>query len=342
MSAIGVIVAVLAAIAGLGVMDSYHEVPEGHLGVYWFGGAMLERVTEPGFHFKLPFVERVAHVQYTLQTDTVRDIPCGTSGGVLIYFDKIEVVNVLDKKFVYKTIKQFGVDYDKTWIFDKIHHEINQFCSSHSLQEVYIEQFEKLDEALASSLQQQCNEWETGIKIVAIRVTKPRIPDSVRKNYEAVEESKTQLMVAEQTQRVRRAEEETKRVQAKIRAEMEAETAIINARKEAEVSLIESEKIANQSKIRREMEIFEKEAEKTMALIENEISVARQRAAADSTFYSLTTEAEALSKKLTPEYLKYTLYTSLANNTKIFFGEKIPQIFLDFLGEKHRGDVMLN
>ena len=112
------------------MMDSYHEVPEGHMGVYWFGGAMLERVTDPGFHFKLPFVERfvlsllnslgirikltpsrcrVAHVQYTLQTDTVRDIPCGTSGGVLIYFDKIEVVNVLDKKFVYKTIKQFGL-----------------------------------------------------------------------------------------------------------------------------------------------------------------------------------------------------------------------------------------
>ena len=148
-------------------------------------------------------------------------------------------------------------------------------------------------------------------------------------------------MVAEQNQRVRRSEEETKRVQAKIRAEMEAETAIINARKEAEVSIIETEKIANQSKIRREMEIFEKEAHKTMALIENEITLARERAAADSLHYSLTTEAEALNKKLTPEYLKYTLYTSLASNTKIFFGESIPQIFLDFLGQKNRESIVL-
>ena len=29
----------------------------------------------------------------TLQTDTVRNIPCGTSAGVTITFDKIEVVN---------------------------------------------------------------------------------------------------------------------------------------------------------------------------------------------------------------------------------------------------------
>ena len=31
------------------------------------------------------------------------------------------------------------VHYDKVWIFDKIHHEINQFCSKHSLQEVCID-----------------------------------------------------------------------------------------------------------------------------------------------------------------------------------------------------------
>ncbi len=30
-----------------------------------------------------------------MQTDEVTNIPCGTSGGVVIYFDKIEVVNLL-------------------------------------------------------------------------------------------------------------------------------------------------------------------------------------------------------------------------------------------------------
>lgn len=32
----------------------------------------------------------------TLQTDEVKNVPCGTSGGVIIYFDRIEVVNHLN------------------------------------------------------------------------------------------------------------------------------------------------------------------------------------------------------------------------------------------------------
>ena len=31
-------------------------------------------------------------------------------------------------------MRKYGINYDKIWIFDKIHHEINQFCSQHSLQ----------------------------------------------------------------------------------------------------------------------------------------------------------------------------------------------------------------
>lgn len=36
------------------------------------------------------------YFQVTLQTDEVKNVPCGTSGGVMIYFDRIEVVNILD------------------------------------------------------------------------------------------------------------------------------------------------------------------------------------------------------------------------------------------------------
>jgi hypothetical protein len=56
----------------------------------------------------------------------------------------LQVVNRLNKEYVYDTILEFGVSYDKTWIYDKIHHEINQFCSSHSLQEVYIDKFDQV------------------------------------------------------------------------------------------------------------------------------------------------------------------------------------------------------
>lgn len=110
------------------------------------------------------------------------------SGGVMIYFDRIEVVNFLvpnagtffqltftfsllclacpppraeraagseqespafsysaipPSLTVYDIVKNYTADYDKALIFNKIHHELNQFCSVHTLQEVYIELFGK-------------------------------------------------------------------------------------------------------------------------------------------------------------------------------------------------------
>lgn len=67
----------------------------------------------------------------------------------MLTFATVEVVNRLRSDLVYETIKNYTIHYDKTWIFDKIHHEINQFCSSHTLQEVYIDLFDTLDEDLA-------------------------------------------------------------------------------------------------------------------------------------------------------------------------------------------------
>lgn len=42
-------------------------------------------------------------------------------------------------------MKNFTADYDKALIFNKVHHELNQFCSVHSLQEVYIGLFGECD-----------------------------------------------------------------------------------------------------------------------------------------------------------------------------------------------------
>ena len=80
-------------------------------------------------------------------------VPCGTSGGVMIYFDRIEVVNVLSASAVHDIVKNYTADYDKPLIFDKVHHELNQFCSAHNLQEVYIDLFDQIDENLKNALQ---------------------------------------------------------------------------------------------------------------------------------------------------------------------------------------------
>jgi methyltransferase-like protein len=61
----------------------------------------------------------------------------------MIYFDRIEVVNLLLTEAVFDIVKNYTADYDKPLIFDKVHHELNQFCSVHNLQEVYIDLFDQ-------------------------------------------------------------------------------------------------------------------------------------------------------------------------------------------------------
>ncbi|PIO64203.1 hypothetical protein TELCIR_14177, partial [Teladorsagia circumcincta] len=136
----GLVLGIFAAASVL-MMISLHHIEEGHVGVYFRGGALLTKVSAPGYHLMVPFVTSVKSVQVTLQTDEAKNVPCGTSGGVMIYFDRIEVVNILSASSVYDIVKNYTVDYDKPLIFNKVHHEVNQFCSSHSLQEVYIDLF---------------------------------------------------------------------------------------------------------------------------------------------------------------------------------------------------------
>ena len=95
MSMAGAIGAVLLAVlVGIGQFG-LHKVPEGAVGVYYRGGAILQEIAEPGYHMMMPFVTRVQPMQVNIQTDLVRDIPCGTQGGTVIHFEKIEVVNRL-------------------------------------------------------------------------------------------------------------------------------------------------------------------------------------------------------------------------------------------------------
>lgn len=279
-----------------------HRIEEGHVGVYFRGGALMKETTQPGFHFALPLITQVHSVQVSVQTDQVMNIPCGTSGGVVIEFEKIEVVNRLKAEYVYDTIKNYTVEYDSTWIFDKIHHEINQFCSKNTLQDVYIDKFDTLDESLQETLSASLNYWAPGIEIISIRVTKPKIPEHILKGYEKREAERTKYMYAIEEQKVKEKQAETRKKEAMIQAQTEAEV----------------------SKIEMERHIAEKEAKKKVALIENEMELAKKKAETDAKYYKELKEIEANSKKLTPEYLQYVMYQSLTSNTKMYFGSSIP------------------
>jgi len=107
--------------------------------------------------------------------------------------------------------------------------------------------------------------------------------------------------------------------------------ATIQAKTQAEVAKIDAEKASTVSIINSGKEIAEKEAEKKKRDIDNEISLNRQKAETDAEFYRITKQALGYEKLYTEKYLRYILYTSLANNTKIYFGDSIPTIFTSLI-----------
>lgn len=296
----------LALVFGVIVQFSLHKVEEGHVGIYFRGGAMLQSMSGPGFHMMIPFLTLVRNIQTTLQTDEVKNVPCGTSGGVMIYFDRIEVVNVLQHSAVYEIVKNYTADYDRALIFNKVHHELNQFCSGHSLQEVYIDLFDQIDENLKNALQNDLLEMAPGLKVHAVRVTKPKIPEAIRKNFELMEAEKTKLLISTQRQRVIEKDAETERKKAVIEAEKEAQVA----------------------KIKYEQNILEKESLQKMETINDEVHLAKEKSRADAEFYKIQKQAESNRLLLTKEYLDVKRIDAMAVNNKVYFGPDIPNMFI--------------
>ena len=97
------------------VFMGLYRVEEGYVGISYRGGKLLTDLAEPGYHVQLPLLTTVDQVQVTLQTDAVKNIPCGTSGGVMIYFDKVEVVNVLRKDAVYEMVRYSSQSTAYVW-----------------------------------------------------------------------------------------------------------------------------------------------------------------------------------------------------------------------------------
>ena len=200
------------------MLSGFHEVREGYVGIYKRLGVLQKGLSGPGFHFRIPFLENYIEMKVSIQTDVVRNIPCGTSNGTLVYFDKVEVVNKLRKDYVYETVLNYTEDYEKYWITDKLHHEINQFCSKHSLQDLYIDIFDKLDEELIKALNKDLQNWAPGIEILSIRVTKPNIPERIKNNFEEMEKLKVDFFIAAEKEKVKIEEELTRQRQQVIKA----------------------------------------------------------------------------------------------------------------------------
>lgn len=225
-------------------------------------------------------------------------------------FDKIEVVNQLQEKYVLETVRNYTAEYDKIWIYDKIHHEINQYCSTHTLHEVFIEKFDEIDEELIFALKEDISLWARGINIISVRVTKPKIPDEIREKFIEIEQLNSTI------------------------SSLEHQHNLNIATAEAKVTklLKDSKQALELREIDLQQELEEKEAELERAIIKQEIYVKKEFGIIHNNYTRILDEIEykiGLYTNGTGE-LERARSKARLHNSIIVAGDMIP---------KHLGDL---
>jgi regulator of protease activity HflC (stomatin/prohibitin superfamily) len=277
-----------------------HMVETGHVGIYDRFRALQDGVLPEGLHFHWPIVTRIHDVQVSVQTDVVKTVTCGTRSGVRITFGEIRVVNVLNVSAVIPIVRRYGLDYDQELIFRRVEHELCQICSHHTLDEVYIGVFDKIDDLLRAELQAYIELHAPGLQIHAVRVTRPTIPPEVDAEYGRVAQ--------EQTRRLANEQQLANEMQV-LRAKHMRENATIVHTHEQHMTRLQAELV----QAKQQQEIARVEAE-----------TARVRA--DSTLYQKQKEAEAMLLLLSNRgYVEVETARSLAQNQKIYYGDRLPQ-----------------
>lgn len=51
----------------------------------------------------------------------------------------------------------------------------------------------QIDEKMKEAIQRDCTQYAPGIEIIGVRVTKPNIPASIKRNFELMEEERTKV-----------------------------------------------------------------------------------------------------------------------------------------------------
>jgi len=304
---IGIIIACIA--------DSYHKIHEGNVGVYYKYGALQERVSDPGVHFLLPFIEDFKEVRIRPETFTMEDVRAITKDGIENTFKELTTITTVRKDKLVPMTKKFGTDFKKALVFDRIKEELRIFCANHTIDEVYNTMFLDIVDTVLTNVRTSIKRLgEEGVEILNLVIPKPEIPADIAHNYKQVKVQWTEQLVATQQQKTEKIKKETELIKALADAEREKQVLEIHI----------------------EEKILEKEGEKNISMINNEIRKEAEENDAQIKKYKIEQEALANAQLHTPEYVKLHLAKSISNNTKFYFSENsaVGSIFAKILGNE--------
>ena len=239
-----------------------HKCEQGFHCVYKSGGAVLDRVEGPGWHYHEPLLTSAHQVKTKQQTDTIPNVPCGSSKGGTATIN-IEVINQLvsTPECILKVIKTYGFDYDRELIYNYVPSEVLQFCKNYDLDAIYTTRLDELDEILVDKLRSNIknNGLEECIKIRGVRMGRANLDPEMTQKFEAVEKLKKDQEHAKEkakTARIVSATElekvEAEAKQEQLKKQYERENLLQEAKNNADIQSIndhrEAKKIESKAK----------------------------------------------------------------------------------------------
>jgi len=325
---VSVIGGILGIIALAGIIDGYHTVKEGYVGVYYKFGALQDAITDPGVHFRQAFVTTTSSVlirpeeknmpsvevvtkdgieinfngigvlSKTKKEKNMPSVEVVTKDGIEINFNGIGVLSKTKKEKVIPMIRKYGMGFKDVLIYDRIRENLRIFCAGKTIDEVYNEQFLDIVEAVKIDVEKHIAELgENGVQVLNLVISKPDIPQDIAQNYKQVKVQWTEQLVAKQ-----------QKVTEEIKKETELLRAVADAQRQKEVLEISIQK-----------QIIETEGQKNISEINNQIVRDKQNNLADIAKYAKDKEAAGNQALFSPQYVKLQVAQSLVNNTKFFF-----------------------
>merc|ERR1711874_611480 len=280
------------------IFSGLHKIDEGNVGVYYKNGALLEDFSYPGVHYMIPVITDVHQVYIRSETATLNRIVSVTKDGIQNTFDDIQVITSLKEKQLYYMLKNYGRDFKKALVFDRIKEEVKIFCANSTIDEVYNTKFLEIVNSVKLNVMDSIDRLGNGgLELMNLVIPKPDIPNDIAANYKAVKVQWTQQLVATQQQKTESIKKETEKIRAIAAAE----------RNKAVLEIKIQEKI------------IEKEGDMNISAISNNILKAREENNANIEKYKIEKEAEANKALYTEEYVKLNMAKSMSNNTKFYF-----------------------
>jgi hypothetical protein len=279
----------------------YYKVDEGYRGLVSYRGKYDETLLMPGdAGFSRPNMwpsyVNIDYIEIRPQEDSAKRVQCGAKDGSIHWIESVDVGNTLSPNYVYSTVKVYGIDYDQKLIMNKVRFQMNVICSKLDTYDIFVTQFDKLDDMLQTFLQNEQDRLGTGINIDYVRLTKPKLPQDQADTYEGISKQQIQQKLEDQKK--------------------------VTKHKEAENAKIDAEAVANR-------QVIEAEGRFRVAEQDAEAHRVKEKSRTDADSYRKIEEAKANVYLYggTQGYLDYERHQAIAGNSKVYFGELPPTIW---------------